>query len=112
MKKLSAIHKKHLSEAKKGKLGEKSNAWKGGRHIGHGYQIININGKKRREHRLIMEKHLGRKLRSDEDVHHIDENRLNNNINNLEVMTKSEHARYHMSQGIPIKLIKHYNRNK
>lgn len=42
-----------------------------------------------------MEQHLGRKLRSDEIVHHKDHNRANNDISNLEIMTRAEHTRLH-----------------
>ena len=45
--------------------------------------------------RLLVENKLGRKLLSDEDVHHIDENPLNNDLDNLEVISHSEHDRYH-----------------
>ena len=51
-----------------------------------------------REHILIMEAHLGRYLTSDEVVHHIDENKLNNDISNLQLMTKWEHKSYHSSK--------------
>jgi len=113
MKTFSSIHRKNLSMTKIGLLGEKCNAWKGGVHIGNGYRILNTRGKKTREHRMIMEKHLSRKLRSDEVVHHKDENKLNNKIKNLEVMSITEHRKHHMSKHrIPAKLVKHYNRNK
>ncbi|MDE2020412.1 MAG: HNH endonuclease [Patescibacteria group bacterium] len=49
----------------------------------------------RHEHRIVMEKYLGRKLRRNEIVHHIDENKHNNDIRNLRVMSQSEHARLH-----------------
>ena len=39
-----------------------------------------------------MEDKIGRYLKSNEDVHHIDGNKKNNNKNNLELITHSEHA--------------------
>lgn len=47
------------------------------------------------EHRYIVEQYLGRKLEKDEIVHHIDGNKSNNNIENLQIMTKSEHSKLH-----------------
>lgn len=46
--------------------------------------------------RVIMENYLGRKLEDYEEVHHKDGNPLNNNINNLEVLTKEEHLQRHL----------------
>jgi len=45
--------------------------------------------------RLLMEIKLGRPLLKTEDVHHIDENPQNNNIENLEVVDHREHDRQH-----------------
>ena len=39
------------------------------------------------EHRFVMEQHLGRKLTSDETVHHIDGDRGNNALSNLELFS-------------------------
>jgi len=46
-------------------------------------------------HVVIMENHLGRILRKDEEVHHKDENPKNNALSNLELVTKAEHQREH-----------------
>lgn len=50
------------------------------------------------EHRLVVENHIGRLLRENEIVHHIDGNKRNNNISNLMILTKEEHARLHYQE--------------
>ena len=42
-----------------------------------------------------MEQYLGRKLITGEVVHHIDGNKLNNTLSNLQLMTKSTHTTLH-----------------
>ena len=59
----------------------------------HKYEYINVNGKQKRLHRHIMEQHLGRKLETWEHVHHIDDNSLNNSIENLVVLSNSDHQK-------------------
>lgn len=48
------------------------------------------------EHDLIMECCIGRWLNNDEVVHHKNHKRNDNRIENLQLLTKSEHARLHM----------------
>ena len=50
----------------------------------------------RHEHRVVMEKLLGRPLTSDEIVHHKDGNIFNNSPDNLELMTRAGHAILHL----------------
>jgi hypothetical protein len=47
------------------------------------------------EHRLVMEKYLDRLLLDEEIVHHKDENKLNNKLENLELTYRSPHISYH-----------------
>lgn len=47
------------------------------------------------QHREVMESVLGRALTSNEHVHHKDGNWLNNDLSNLELMTRSQHMQVH-----------------
>jgi len=58
-------------------------------------RVIEIKGKRIKYHRWVVEQFLGRKLTSDEVVHHKDENIFNNDISNLELMSVSEHLSFH-----------------
>ena len=49
-------------------------------------------------HRIIMEQHLGRRLETDEVVHHINGDKLDNRIENLELMGRSEHMVHYRRQ--------------
>lgn len=85
---------KKISVARIGKFtGVENGKWKGGVSISNGYAVI-TNGKKR-VHRDVMEKFLGRRLLENEIVHHINEDTLDNRIENLQVMSQSEHNTLH-----------------
>lgn len=74
--------------------------WKGGKYIdNHGYVVVRLypddpffsmanTGCYVLEHRYIMAQHLGRCLEKTETVHHIDGNRQNNAIDNLQLRNK------------------------
>lgn len=47
------------------------------------------------EHRVVMENFVGRYLTREEIVHHIDENKHNNDISNLRLMSGYEHVNLH-----------------
>lgn len=48
--------------------------------------------------KYLIEKEYGIKLSDNEQVHHVDENTLNNDINNLEVLTAEEHHIIHAEE--------------
>lgn len=78
------------------KTREESHAWKRGYKFYNGYKYVLVGKNKyRAEHTLIMENKIGRKLNKNEVVHHINENRLDNRIENLQLMTISEHLSHH-----------------
>ena len=72
-----------------------------------GYREIPFSGHKgnhryRSEHRALVERAIGRELSKHEVVHHINEDKLDNRLENLAVLTRSEHALLHaaMRKGV------------
>ncbi len=68
--------------------------------INNGYYFFQprnrkYGNKKYKEHRILMQLHLNMKLEMWEVVHHIDGDKLNNNIDNLEVQLAGNHSSNH-----------------
>ena len=55
------------------------------------YKAVAVDGKTKKEHRLIMEDVVGCKLQPEEHVHHLDGNGMNNDISNLEILPEKVH---------------------
>ena len=70
---------------------------KDGSYIAHNRMKLFINGQYIIRSRYVMEQHIGRALTKNDIVHHINENLMDDRIENLQLMTRSEHQSYHMA---------------
>lgn len=70
-----------------------------GEYIKDGYRYVYVGYRHYEpEHRIVVERFLGRKLSTDEQIHHKDGNTLNNSPSNLQIVTRSEHMTIHQAE--------------
>jgi len=82
----------------KARKGKRSFGWKGGRHVdANGYVMVykpeHPNATKKGyilEHRLVMSEFLERPLKKHENVHHVNGDRADNGVDNLELWSKAQ----------------------
>lgn len=93
--------KRHVSPETRAVMSASRQRWandnaKGTSKKASGYVVFTRGENKHRgEHDVMMERRIGRRLKPNEIVHHIDGNRSNNDEDNLALMTRAAHARLH-----------------
>lgn len=82
-----------------GKTGETHHNWKGECPDGYGYMTLLQGDERRFVHRIVMAQALGlAELPEIFDVHHIDEDTSNNDLDNLALVTRAAHKAIHFLQ--------------
>lgn len=97
-----ALRKKYPN----GRKGRRASNWQGGRREVGGYIYVYApdhpyagTNNAVAEHRLVIEKKIGRYLTPDEVVHHLDGNKKNNHPDNLVLYKRGQHVSKHWENG-------------
>jgi len=84
-----------------GKIRQHDKTARGWRVTSNGYiEYTRGELKGKLQHVHFMEMHIGRLLEQHECVHHIDRVRTNNDLSNLQLMTKKDHAKLHANENL------------
>jgi hypothetical protein len=106
----------HTAKRNSSQVGKNHPSWRGGQYVdANGYRMVNVRsgrrksgwGNYKKEHILVVERNIGRKILKSELVHHVDGVKLNNHISNLFLTDSSGHRNAHVSlQDIGYELVR------